>query len=269
VRQSTEPISGVIQKGEHMSPEISPRVRSTIIKVPDANPGLLFLNGQQRQFTLEGVWKSPVAPTANMSVDVEVDGGGQITAITAVDSKQIAKERMDQLSGVAQERGKEAAKLAQQGIGALAARMGKVALGSSVLIVVAWFFFPAAGLSGGMLGSESFTFWNLLGIDFNNPLTAVTGANSHGFVAMLGIVAILAPFAAPFLQAAWARYLNAAPLAFIAIGFISVEIGVNKAFGDLVKLGAPNPFSWSWGIYLLGLAGLVLAAGALKKPAHS
>jgi len=252
-----------------MSPEMSPRVRSTIIKVPDANPGLLFLNGQQRQFTLEGIWKSPIAPVANMPVDVEVDGGGQITAITAVDSKQIAKERMDQLSGVAQERGKEAAKLAQQGIGALAARMGKVALGASVLIWVAWFFFPAATLTAGFVGSETFTFWNLLGVDFNNPLTSVAGASNHGFFAMLGIAAILAPFAAPFIQAAWSRYVNAAPLAFVVIGFIMTQMGVSKAFGDLAKLGAPNPFSWSWGIYLLGLAALVLASGALKKPANA
>jgi hypothetical protein len=46
-------------------------------------------------------------------------------------------------------------------------------------------------------------------------------------------------------------------------------MGVSKAFGDLAKLGAPNPFSWSWGIYLLGLAALVLASGALKKPANA
>jgi len=252
-----------------MSPEASPRLRSTIVKVPDASPGLLFLNGQQKPFTLEGVWKSPVAPSPNMTVDVEVDGGGQITGITAVDPKQIAKERMDQLSGVAQERGKEAAKLAQQGVGALAARMGKVALGASVLIWVAWFFLPAATLAGGLVGSESYTFWNLLGIDFNNPLTAVTGASSHGFLAMLGVVAILAPFAAPFLRTAWSHYLNAAPLAYVVIGFIGIQMAVSKAFGDLVKLGAPNPFSWSWGIYLLALAALVLAAGALKKPAQA
>jgi hypothetical protein len=30
-----------------MSGETSPRVRSTIVKVPDATPGLLFLNGAE------------------------------------------------------------------------------------------------------------------------------------------------------------------------------------------------------------------------------
>ena len=47
-------------------------------------------------------------------------------AITVVDAQQVAKERLSQLGGAAQEHGKEAAKLAQQGIGAMAARMGKV-----------------------------------------------------------------------------------------------------------------------------------------------
>ncbi|HET9399740.1 MAG TPA: hypothetical protein VFO34_02215 [Candidatus Acidoferrales bacterium] len=243
------------------------RIRSTIVKVPDANPGLLFLNGQQRQFTLEGVWKSPVAPAANMTVDVEVDGGGQITGITAVDSQQLAKERMNQLSGVAQEKGKEAAKLAQQGVGALAARMGKVALGATVVVWIAWFFLPSATLGGGITAAENLTFWNLLGIDFNSPLAVLGGGADHGFLAYLGIACISAPFAAPFITAPWAKYLNAAPLGIFVVGFISVYMSENKAFGDLAKLGAPSPFSWSWGIFVLGLAALVLASGALKKPA--
>src|SRR5271167_3455138 len=123
-----------------MTNEPSPKVKGTIIKVPDATPGILFVNGQQQFFTLERVWKSPVAPVANQTVDVEFDAVGAIAAITVVDSQQLTKERLNQLSGVAQERGKEAAKLAQQGIGALAARMGVMALVSAVVVVIAWFF---------------------------------------------------------------------------------------------------------------------------------
>jgi hypothetical protein len=250
-----------------MSGEPSPRVRSTIVKVPDATPGLLFLNGQQMQFTLEGVWKSPVAPAANMTVDVDLDGTGAIAAITVVDSQQLAKERMTQLSGVAQERGKEAAKLAQQGIRALAARMGKMALGAATLLWVSWFFFPAASVEGGGPAPISLTFWNLLGTDFNNPESILSGGNNHGFFAFLGFLCIAAPFAAPFIRVAWSKYLNAAPLAFFLIGFLTIYLNVNKAFGDMVKAGIASPFSWSWGLFVVGLAALVLAAGALKKPA--
>src|SRR5277367_1801433 len=87
--------------------------RGNIIKVPDSTPGIVFVNGQQQFFTLERVWKSPVAPVVNQTVDVEFDSVGAIAAVTVVDSQLANKERLNQLSGVAQERGKEAAKLAQ------------------------------------------------------------------------------------------------------------------------------------------------------------
>ncbi len=252
-----------------MTGEASPRVRSTIVKVPDATPGLLFLNGQQKTFIVDAVWKSPVAPAPNMTVDVDIDSAGAITAITVVDSQQLNKERLNQLGDVAQEKGKEAAKLAQQGVGALAARMGAVTLGATVLLWIAWFFLPAASVSAGFVGSMSFTFWNLLGVDFSDPTTLAGAGGSHGAFALLGILAIAAPFAAPFIRTAWSHYLNAAPLAFILIAFAMIYSQINKTFGALEKMGAPNPFGWSWGIFVLGLAAVVLAANALKAPAKA
>jgi hypothetical protein len=251
-----------------MSTGTSPRMRTTIVKVPDATPGLLFLNGQQKQFTLEGIWRSAVAPAANQTVDVEIDGVGVITAITVVDTNQIAKEKLNQLSGVAQEQGKEAAKLAKQGVGTLAAKMGAVPLGAAVLVWIAWFLLPSASVQGGP-SAMSLTFWNLLGVDFNNPESILGGGSSHGIFGLLGLLCIAAPFAAPFLKVPWARYLNAAPLAFFIVGFISLYMSESKVFGDMVKAGIESPFSWSWGLFVLGLAALVLAAGAMKKPGNA
>ena len=250
-----------------MNGESSPTVRGTIVKVPDTNPGLLFFNGQQKPFTVEGVWKSPVAPAPNMTVDVALDGAGAITALTVVDANQLNKERMAQLSGVAQERGKEAAKLAQQGVGALAARMGTVALASAVVVWIAWFFLPSATIAGGFVGSQTFTFWNLLGTDFNNIGQALGVGSSVGLLGLIGIVALIAPFAAPFIKTPWSHYLYAAPLGIVIIGWLAVYMNENKAFGDLAKLAGSSPFSFSWGLYVLMLASLVLASGALKKPA--
>lgn len=252
-----------------MSAESSPRVRTTIVKVPDATPGLLFLNGEQKQFTLEGVWRSPVAPAANMTVEVEVGVGGAITSITVVDTSQIAKEKLNQLSGVAQEQGKVVAKHAKEGIGALAAKMGAVPLGAAVVVWIAWFLLPSASVQGGP-SAMSLTFWNLLGVDFNNPESMLGGGSSHGIFGLLGFLCIAAPFAAPFLKVPWARYLNAAPLAFFLVGFVSIYMSVNKTFGEMVKGGIESPFSWSWlGLSVLGLAAVVLAASAMKKPAHA
>lgn len=250
-----------------MSVESSPTIRGTVVKVPDANPGLLFYNGQQKPFTVEGVWKSPVAPAPNMTVDVALDGAGDITALTVVDSAQLNKERLNQLSGVAQERGKEAAKLAQQGVGALAARMGTVALASAVVVWIAWFFLPAASLAGGFVAAQSYTFWNLLGIDFNNIGQAFGVSSSIGVLGIIGMAALVAPFAAPFIKTPWSHYLNAAPLGIVIIGWLAIYMNENKAFGDVAKLAGSSPFSFSWGLYVLAFAALVLASGALKKPA--
>ena len=119
------------------------QLRGTIIKTPDSSPGLLVVEGQQKTFTLEGAWKSPVAPMVNMAVDIELDGAGFITGLTAVDSQQAAREKLKQIGGAAQQHGKEAVEIARQGIGALAARMGKVALAVTVILWIAWFFTPA------------------------------------------------------------------------------------------------------------------------------
>ena len=243
------------------------RMRGKIIKVPDATPGLVVVNGQQKQFTLEGVWKSPVAPAANMTVDVDLDASGSVTAVTVVDAQQLAREQMKQLSGVAQERGKEAAEMARQGIGALAARMGAVALGSAVLVWVAWFLFPAASIDAGG-GRMSYSFWKLIGLDFNNLESLATGG-SHGFFSLIGLIAIAVPFAVPFVRATWSKYLNAAPLAYVVLGLIIMFSKEHSAFKMIVENAGMNPFSWSGMIIVLLGAAAVLAYEAVKKPANA
>jgi hypothetical protein len=242
-------------------------MRGTIIKVPDATPGLVVVSGQQKQFTLEGVWKSPVAPAANMTVDVDLDASGSVTAVTVVDAQQLAREQMKQLSGVAQERGKEAAEMARQGIGALAARMGAVALGSAVLVWVAWFFFPAASIDAGG-GRMSYSFWKLIGLDFNDLESLATGG-SHGFFSLIGLIAIAVPFAAPFARATWSKYLNVAPLAYVVLGLIIMFGKEHSAFKMIVQNAGMSPFSWSGMTIVLLIAAGVLAYEAVKKPANA
>lgn len=248
-----------------MSAANGTRARGTVIKIPDAGPGLLVVNGEQKMFTLERVWQSPVAPTANMQVEVDFDEAGSIRGLVAVDSQQLAKERLTQLGGVAQERGKEAAELARQGVGALAARMGKVALAATVVIWIAWFFLPGVTLTLGFLGSKSYTFWEFLAVDLSNPLT-MGGAGSHGLAGLLGILAIAAPFAAPFVRHPRAGLLNALPLAYVVLVMLKVLVDIARMGGDessaildLLSLGV--------GTYLILAAGLVLAIPALKKRA--
>jgi len=68
----------------------------------------------------------------------------------------------------------------------------------------------------------------------------------------------------PFIRETWSRYLNAAPLAIVLLGWLVVHENMADSFG---QVGADNPFSYKWGFYLLLAACLALAANALKKPA--
>lgn len=100
--------------------------RGNIIKVPDATPGILILAGEQKAFVLDNVWRSPVAPERNMAVEVELDSAGAIRSIVVVDPQTLAKERVAQLSDVAQRQGKLAMAAAQQSFDVLAGKVGKV-----------------------------------------------------------------------------------------------------------------------------------------------
>jgi len=248
--------------------DAGPRMRGTIVKVPDAGPGLVVVNGQQKQFTLEGIWKSPVAPAANMTVDVDLDASDSVSAVSVVDVQQLAREQMRQLSGVAQERGKEAAEMAKQGIGALAARMGTVTLACALLVWVAWFFFPVAGIDSGG-GRMSYTFWKLIGVDFKDLESLATGG-SHGFFSLLGLIAIAVPFAAPFVRATWSKYLNAAPLAYLVLGLIIMFGKEHSTFKEIAQNAGMNPFSWRvTTLIVLLVAAAVLAYEGVKKPANA
>jgi len=247
-----------------MSSLSAERSRGTIIKVPDGTSGILFLNGAQRPFTLEGVWRSPVAPAVNMTVDVDLDAGGTIAAITVVNPKEVVAQRLDAALGVAKEQGARAAGILLPTLRSVAARMGTVPLGAAVLLWISWFLFRAAtvDMGGGLL---SFSFWHLLGTDFNNP-ESVAGAGKHGLFSLIGIVAIAAPFAAPLLQTTWARFLNAAPFAYFVCAFIAIFLNEHKAFGELAKMDVPNPFSWSALILVPIASTVVLGLGALREP---
>ncbi len=240
----------------------SPRVRGTVIKVPDASPGILFINGQQRPFILDSTWKSPVAPTPNMTVDVDLDQSNSITGIAAVDPHQLSKEKMNQLSNTAQEQGKQAAELAKKGIGALAARMGTIQLVAAVAVVIGVFFLPTISVAGGFGGGLSLTFWNALGFDPSaGPLG---GGGGFGFWNLLCLVCIAAPFAVPFVKDPRAKFGNAAPLAILLITWLRFYYDMSqlqKAAGPLGD-AISSAFSYGFGIYLIAIAGLVLAAFA-------
>jgi hypothetical protein len=157
-------------------PKMTRRFRGTIIKTPDGSPGMLAVNGRQMTFTLDGIRKSAVAPAVNMAVDIEFDDAGH--------PQQAAKEKLQQVGNLAQVRGREAANIARQGVGALAARMGKAALAATVVLWIAWFCMPGLILSFSVIGlerSRSITFWDALALDPYNNMNP----GSHGFLSLV------------------------------------------------------------------------------------
>lgn len=256
-----------------MSVAVATRSRGTIIKVPDANPGLVMVDGQQLAFVLEGRWKSPVAPAANMVVEVDRNEAGIIAAITVVDSQQLAKEKIDQLSGLAQQHGKEAAAIAKQGVGALAARMGTPTLVAAVAVWIAWFFLPAASIDF-LFVSRSFTFWQILGL--NGANLADPSATSHGLFSLLGVAAIAMPFAVPFVSHPRAKLLNAAPLAYLVLAILSLLWKINSASSgtggnsEIARGMAREMASAAWDAISIGSGTylLIAAAGFLAYQAY-
>jgi hypothetical protein len=234
-------------------------MRGTIIKVPGSTPGLILVNGQQKAFLLENVWLSPVAPTANMTVEVSTDTSGAIVAMTVVDAQQLARERFEQFSGVAQVHGKEAAGAATQGILRMAARMGKTNVILAILFWIIWFSMPAVAFKTPVF-DKSFTFWEMLGLDLTTTLM------SHGFFSFLAICAMAAPFTVPFIRDQRARWLYAAPLVATLVGTIAIVSAVHDAIrevqgfaGRALTREMGQMFSIRLGVYLLIIIGLLLA----------
>ena len=58
--------------------------RGRILRDTTTGEGLVFVDGNQHAFRLEGMWKSEYAPKVNMTVDVEFDDAGRLVALRNV-----------------------------------------------------------------------------------------------------------------------------------------------------------------------------------------
>lgn len=249
-----------------MSSDSSLRVRSTIIKVPDASPGLLIVNGRQTSFTLERVWQSPVAPVPNMTVDVELDASGAIAAITAVTPARLATERLNEigrtLGKFTQGSGKDGAALAQRALTDFVGRMGMLSVAAAVVLWIAWFFMPGYKLDLGIFGSRTFSVWQFIGLHFQQA-----GALEirHGLWPMLGVVCITAPFIVPFVKDTRARFANVLPLVYSLIAIFAQRSSVITQLTLPGINDASSALSMQLGSYVVIAAGAVLALREIRK----
>jgi hypothetical protein len=54
--------------------------KGRVLRDTSAGEGLVFVEGNQYPFRLEGMWRSEYAPKTNMAVDVDFDDAGKIIA---------------------------------------------------------------------------------------------------------------------------------------------------------------------------------------------
>lgn len=258
--------------------------RGTVLQVPTGdNAGLLFMDGQQIPFQLAQVWQSPVAPTANQTVEVTLDEGGKPARIVVIDAQTIAKEKLGQFAGLAGDHGQQAAAQGKAVLQVVRSRMGLATMIVAAVLFIGWFFLPALTIHSGFGYSKSFSVSDILGIQLSS-----SGADSSfGFWAFLGLVAVLVPWAVAWLRPRWAPLLHAAPLLMLILAFVRVrwqlhslvsqaidaaaQMGGNQAqamvqsMADQMGDQISKAVSFGFGFWLVLLLSLALAVIGFKR----
>jgi hypothetical protein len=169
--------------------------RGTILRDANAGPGLVTVDGQQHQFTLEGVWKSAVPPKPNMTVDVDFGADGRISSLTAVAESQIAKEQAEVVMAAARDKSKAVASAA-------VAKFGLPTLVATGLLIIGWIFLNSLSIQT-PVGNLGYSFWQVLGfINAGGAMQAIMQGGSSPSAGLYGFLAIIA-LAGPFVNYFW------------------------------------------------------------------
>jgi len=197
--------------------------RGRVLRDTSAGEGLVFVDGEQYAFRLEGIWKSEYAPKVNMGVDAEFDEQGRLVALRSVGAGGLAGEQAAQALGAAQESAKRlAAELQSKGLPVFqeyAQRIGYPVLAAFAALVIGWFFLSAVSVDLGFMGKNSVTFWQALKF-LNSGGVAAMGGGSTGFYGLLCVAALLAVLLPQLWPNPRARYGMAAPLALMLLVLI-------------------------------------------------
>ena len=191
--------------------------RGKILRDTNAGTGIIFVDGEQKTFTLETHWKSGTSPKVGAVVDVEQDVEGNTLSVTLVDEGVLAKEQ-------AQKALKFATENSKQYFGLLIVRVGAPTLISIGLLAFSWIFLATFNVRISNAVSESITFYDVLKLVNAGGSLDGLGALAHsgvGFYGLLMFLIILAPLAPHFHGNKYLKLSYCAPLAYmLAIGSI-------------------------------------------------
>lgn len=246
--------------------------RGKVLRDGSAGLGLLAVDGQHYQFSMEGVWRSNVPATAGMTVDVEFNSDAAIVGITQVADPQIAKEQAEAVVKVAREKGSVV-------VSAAVARFGLPLLIATGLMLLSWLFLGAVSVQS-LFGKLSFTFWQVLGfLNADSPLEGAMsgrGGASAGFYGFLALLSLAGPYVPYFWKDKRAGLAGVLPLAFmLAVGImlrsnVHTAMGgtLDGALGDMQRQAQQemmSAVSLGFGAYLALLVSLYLAAMGAKQ----
>lgn len=172
--------------------------RGRVLRDTSRGDGLVFVEGTQYSFRLEGMWRSEFAPSVNMPVDAVFDEQGQLVSLTAVAMATLGREQAAQAFDAAgsvvqgltvelQAKGLPLAKVWAQ-------RIGYDTLAATFLLIVAWFWLPMASFGLGVLGASSLSFYEVLAF-LNGGLWGLAGGSTgfYGFLAFIALAGIFLP----------------------------------------------------------------------------
>lgn len=195
--------------------------RGRILRDTATGNGLVFVDGKQYLFRLEGMWKSEFAPKINMLVDVEFDDRGRLTALRSAPVEAVAAEQTTQAFNaakastrtLAQEVRSDAVPTIVQHAQALGYPT-VIALGA---LLLGWFYFSSASISlgaGGRLSISFYQFLKLLNVRGIQDLVGGGSAGMYGVISFLCVGGVLLPL---FWRDRRARFAMLAPVIFMVL----------------------------------------------------
>ena len=215
-------------------------VRGRVLRDTSSGEGLLFVDGRQVAFRLEGHWKSDMAPKLNMVVDVELDAQDSLVGVKAVDPQTLASEQAAQALASAQDAARRVAGDFQaRGLPLLIAgarQFGFARLGALALLLLGWFELPTITLQLGIMGNKSLTFFDcvkLLGApNLQDFMNLANGSGSFGLYGFLCVASLVGVFLPNIWSDPRARYGLLGPLAVMVLVVLVAYIDINAQLGQ-------------------------------------
>ena len=207
--------------------------RGTILRDTNAGPGLLVVDGSQHPFLLEGSWRGATPPRVGMVVDVTFGPGGEVSSVSPVDESQLAREQAEQAMAALKQKSGAVA-------GAMVSRFGGRDLLALGALLLGWFVLKVGSFEGGLMGSISFTFWQVLGYINSGAESigrrAMGGSTGTGFLGIVAVVALAGPFVHHFWKDRRAHLGALLPMLLMLFALWRVFSGMGDAAGDQASM---------------------------------